>query len=229
MRQYDQARVIVFISTKREADRVWGFLEGNGFPAAILSGDVPQKKRLSLLNRFSSGDVSVLVATDVAARGLHIEGVTHVINYDLPEDAEDYVHRVGRTARAGASGDAVSFVCETYAFSLPDIEQYIGHKVPVAPVTLDLLAQVDPGSRVRVDRADRVQRRDDGGRSGGRAGGRGHPPRGDRPRSERPPRPAGEDKPATSVSAPAGESTAPKGPRRRRRRKPASSEGTTPA
>ena len=229
MRQYDQARVIVFINTKREADRVWGFLEGNGFPAAILSGDVPQKKRLSLLNRFSSGDVSVLVATDVAARGLHIEGVTHVINYDLPEDAEDYVHRVGRTARAGASGDAVSFVCETYAFSLPDIEQYIGHKVPVAPVTLDLLPHVDPGSRVRVDRADRVQRRDDGGRSGGRGGGRGHPPRGDRPRSERPPRAAAEDKPAVTASAPAGESTAPKGPRRRRRRKPAGSEGTTPA
>jgi ATP-dependent RNA helicase RhlB len=235
MRQLDKARVIVFINTKREADRVWGFLEGNGFPAAILSGDVPQKKRLSLLNRFSSGDVSVLVATDVAARGLHIEGVTHVINYDLPEDAEDYVHRVGRTARAGASGDAVSFVCETYAFSLPDIEQYIGHKVPVEPVTTELLAEVDPSSRVRVDRADRVQRREGGGRDGG--GGRGRPrgdrPRGDRPRGERPPRPAGDAKPAETAAAPppaaTGEPAAPKRPRRRRRRKPASSEGTTPA
>ncbi|MCB1785929.1 MAG: ATP-dependent RNA helicase RhlB [Chromatiaceae bacterium] len=210
MRQLPEARVIVFINTKREADRVWGFLEGNGYQAAILSGDVPQKKRLSLLKRFSSGEVSVLVATDVAARGLHIEGVTHVINYDLPEDAEDYVHRIGRTARAGAEGDAISFVCETYAFSLPDIEQYIGHKVPVAPVSKELLAEVDPRSRVRIDKADRVQRRE----GDGRGKRRGPPGRGGAPRGA-------SDKPA--AEQPSGER-----PRRRRRRKP-NSGGAAPA
>ena len=131
MRRLENARVIVFINTKREADRVWGFLEGNGYPAAILSGDVPQKKRLSLLNRFSTGEVSVLVATDVAARGLHIGGVTHVINYDLPDDAEDYVHRIGRTARAGLTGTAISFCDETEKKLLFGIEKLIGKQVAV--------------------------------------------------------------------------------------------------
>ena len=233
MRTLEKARVIVFINTKREADKVWGFLEGNGYPTAILSGDVPQKKRLSLLKRFAGGEVSVLVATDVAARGLHIEGVTHVINYDLPEDAEDYVHRIGRTARAGAEGDAVSFVCETYAFSLPDIEQYIGHKIPVEPVSLELLAEIDPKSRVRVDREDRVQRRDSGGGrgGGGRGAGGGGRPGGSGPRRSKPPAAGGTsgettgDKPAPSAGEdrPAGDR-----PRRRRRRKPRS-DGAAPA
>jgi ATP-dependent RNA helicase RhlB len=205
MHQLEGARVIVFINTKREADKVWGFLEGNGHHAAILSGDVPQKKRLSLLKRFSSGEVSVLVATDVAARGLHIEGVTHVVNYDLPEDAEDYVHRIGRTARAGAEGDAISFVCETYAFSLPDIEQFIGHKIPVGPVSLELLADIDPSSRVRIKREDRLQRRDGDGRNKRR----GAPPT------------------AAKGNKTGGEKPAGEGPRRRRRRRPKS--GAAPA
>jgi ATP-dependent RNA helicase RhlB len=164
LRSLGAARTIVFVNTKRAADTVWGYLQGNGFETAILSGDVPQKKRLSLLRKFSGGEVAVLVATDVAARGLHIPDVSHVINFDLPEDSEDYVHRIGRTARAGASGDAISFVCETYAFSLPDIEEYIGHKVPVAPVDTALLAEVDPRSRVRIDRK---KDRRDGGKRGG--------------------------------------------------------------
>ncbi|MCU7808971.1 MAG: ATP-dependent RNA helicase RhlB, partial [Candidatus Thiodiazotropha sp. (ex Semelilucina semeliformis)] len=149
------ARSIVFINTKRVADKVWGFLQGNGIDAAVLSGDVPQKKRLSLLKRFQEGELSVLVATDVAARGLHIPDVTHVINYDLPEDAEDYVHRIGRTARAGASGDAISFACETYAFSLPDIEVYVGHPIPTQTVDPALLAEVDPKSRVYPEKGSR--------------------------------------------------------------------------
>jgi len=147
LRHMDPRRTIVFINTKREADKVWGFLEGNGLHAAILSGDVPQKKRMRLLEQFQNGDLPVMVATDVAARGLHIPDVSHVFNYDLPEDAEDYVHRIGRTARAGASGDAISFVCERYAFSLPDIEAYIGHKLSTDPITSDLLADIDPSSR----------------------------------------------------------------------------------
>ncbi len=158
LNRLEDARSIVFINTKREADRVWGFLEGNGHKAAILSGDVPQKKREKLLQMFADNEVSVLVATDVAARGLHIPGVTHVFNYDLPDDCEDYVHRIGRTARAGAEGDAVSFICETYAFSLPEIEDFIGHKVPIEPVNNEILAAIDPASRVRIERKRRPPR-----------------------------------------------------------------------
>jgi ATP-dependent RNA helicase RhlB len=173
VRGLEDPRVMVFVNTKREADRVWGYLQGNGINTAVLSGDVPQKKRLKLLKHFTDGDLPVLVGTDVAARGLHIPDVTHVVNYDLPEDAEDYVHRIGRTARAGAAGDAISFVCETYAFCLPDIERFIGAKVPVAPVDPALLVRVDPRSRLRPDREDREYRRE--GRSGhGGPGDRGH-------------------------------------------------------
>jgi len=159
LRSMDAHRSIVFVNTKMAADQVWGFLEGNGISCAILSGDVPQKKRLSLLKRFQDGELDVLVATDVAARGLHIDQVSHVINFDLPEDAEDYVHRIGRTARAGASGDAISFVCETYAFSLPDIEIYIKDKIEIKPLDTSLLAEIDPASRVRRERKPRPQDR----------------------------------------------------------------------
>lgn len=175
IRGWPDGRIIVFVNTKREADRVWGYLQGNGIDTAVLSGDVPQPKRLKLLRDFTNGTLPVLVGTDVAARGLHIPDVTHVVNYDLPEDPEDYVHRIGRTARAGAAGDAVSFVCETYAFCLLDIEQYIGVKVPVEPVDPARLAEVDPRSRLRPDRADREERRD--GR-GGRERGEGRGTRG---------------------------------------------------
>jgi len=199
MNKFEDARIIVFINTKREADKVWGYLEGNGHKAAILSGDVPQKKRMSLLKRFSSGEVSVLVATDVAARGLHIEAVSHVINYDLPDDAEDYVHRIGRTARAGAEGDAVSFACETYAFSFPDIEKFIGHKIPVNPVTPDLLADVDRRSRVRVEKGDRLARRDGGGRNQRRGQGSGS----GKPKGSGTPRRRRKRKPESGGSAPA--------------------------
>jgi ATP-dependent RNA helicase RhlB len=164
LRSIESYRAIVFVNTKRGADQVWGFLEGNGIRAAVLSGDVPQKKRLSLLGSFQQGELPVLVATDVAARGLHIPGVTHVINFDLPDDAEDYVHRIGRTARAGESGNAISFACETYSFSLPDIETYIGHKLPMEAVGSKLLAEIDPGSRVRVQRPPRKDNRRSGGR-----------------------------------------------------------------
>ncbi|NCA68797.1 MAG: DEAD/DEAH box helicase [Sphingobacteriia bacterium] len=155
VRRWGDARIMVFVNTKREADRVWGYLQGNGINTAVLSGDVPQKKRLRLLKDFSEGRLPVLVGTDVAARGLHIPDVTHVVNYDLPEDPEDYVHRIGRTARAGAAGDAIGFVCETYAFCLPDIESFIGAKIPVEPVDPAVLAEVSPHSRLRPDREDR--------------------------------------------------------------------------
>lgn len=139
LKHMDPTRTIVFVNTKRAADQVWGALEANGFETAVLSGDVPQAKRMALLARFQAGELPVLVATDVAARGLHIPAISHVFNFDLPQDAEDYVHRIGRTARAGASGDAISFACEEYAFSLPDIEKYIGHKIAVGRIDDDWL------------------------------------------------------------------------------------------
>ncbi|MDX1253308.1 MAG: ATP-dependent RNA helicase RhlB [Gammaproteobacteria bacterium] len=153
LKHMDPKRTIVFVNTKRVADQIWAWLEANGFKSAILSGDVPQNKRTSLLAQFQRGELPVLVATDVAARGLHIPDVSHVFNFDLPQDPEDYVHRVGRTARAGASGDAISFACEEYAFSLPDIEQYIGHKIPVGRLSDELLAT--PVTRPGKDAARR--------------------------------------------------------------------------
>ncbi|HEM46512.1 MAG TPA: DEAD/DEAH box helicase, partial [Alphaproteobacteria bacterium] len=148
LKSRDPRRSIVFVNTKRAAERVWGYLEGNDIRAALLTGDVPQKKRLRLLREFQSGELPVLVATDVAARGLHIPEVSHVFNVDLPQDAEDYVHRIGRTARAGASGDAISFACEDYSYSLPEIEEYIGHKIPVESVNPELLVSPKPPVRL---------------------------------------------------------------------------------
>jgi len=206
LRRMEDARVMVFANTKRETDRIWGYLEGNGLRAAVLSGDVPQKKRLSLLKQFQHGDLPILVATDVAARGLHIPDVTHVVNYDLPEDAEDYVHRIGRTARAGATGDAISFVCETYAFCLPDIEKFIGAKISVEPVSHDLLAEVDAKSRVRVDRPRHSRERREGG---GRRRPHDKPPNVEQPKPEA--KQEGEAAPARK--------------RRRRRRRPSGSSG----
>ncbi len=130
IREMGASRIMVFVNTKREAERVQDYLQANDIDASAISGDVPQKKRLSMLMRFQSGELQVLIGTDVASRGLHIPDVRCVINYDLPQDREDYVHRIGRTARAGASGDAISFGCETYAISLPDIEEFIGHSIP---------------------------------------------------------------------------------------------------
>jgi ATP-dependent RNA helicase RhlB len=140
LRQYEARRTMIFVNTKRVAERLEGTLKANGFHAQALSGDVPQNKRLRFLRDFHNGDLAVLIATDVASRGLHIPDVSHVFNYDLPQDAADYVHRIGRTARAGTDGDAISFACEEFAVSLPEIESYIGHKIPSAPVPTDLLA-----------------------------------------------------------------------------------------
>ncbi|MEW5008704.1 MAG: ATP-dependent RNA helicase RhlB [Cycloclasticus sp.] len=137
-------RGIIFINTKHNADRLNRYLEGNDFDNAVLSGDVPQKKRQQILQRFQEGKLPLLIATDVAARGLHIPAVSHVFNFDLPQDAEDYVHRIGRTARSGASGKAISFACETYAYSLPDIEAYISHKIPYSPIDGATLPEVKP-------------------------------------------------------------------------------------
>ncbi len=169
-------RSIVFVNTKRAAEEVWGYLEGNGFQAAVLSGDVPQRKRIALLRRFQEGELSIMVATDVAARGLHIENVSHVFNYDLPQDEQDYVHRIGRTARAGASGEAISFACEKYAFSLMDIEVYIGHRLPMRDIDADLLVTPEqPVRRRRPARSKPARRQHARGRSRRRSGRRATP------------------------------------------------------
>lgn len=154
MQSLETKRSIVFINTKRVAENVDAWLEGNGIKSALLSGDVPQNKRQTLLQKFEDGEFDVLVATDVAARGLHVPEISHVFNYDLPQSGEDYVHRVGRTARAGASGAAISFACEDYAHYLMDIEEYIGHRVNNEPVTTELLAKPLPkAKRVHKPRA----------------------------------------------------------------------------
>ncbi|CSB20674.1 ATP-dependent RNA helicase RhlB [Vibrio cholerae] len=125
-------RAIIFANTKHRCEQIWAHLAADNHRVGLLTGDVPQKKRERILEQFTQGDVDILVATDVAARGLHIPQVTHVFNYDLPDDCEDYVHRIGRTGRAGASGHSISFACEEYAINLPAIESYIEHAIPTS-------------------------------------------------------------------------------------------------
>lgn len=122
-------KTVIFVNTKREAENLERRLKWNGYKCGVITGDVVQKKRIRILEEFKKSNISILVATDVASRGLHIDGVSHVFNYDLPEDREDYVHRIGRTARAGNEGKAISFACENYAFYLEEIEKFIGKKI----------------------------------------------------------------------------------------------------
>ena len=225
------ARTMVFVNTKAFVERVARALERAGYRVGVLSGDVPQKKRESLLKKFQAGQLELLVATDVAARGLHIDGVSHVFNFDLPFDAEDYVHRIGRTARLGAEGDAISFACERYAMSLPDIEAYIEQKIPSEPVTAELLTALPRPERpkpvagegddeeesigqifreAREQKAADDERRGGGRKPGGAAGaGRRDGARRDGPRSAdgkpRPPR-------APRAPRPEGEAAAPVAP-----------------
>src|SRR5580704_10558652 len=185
LRQYEARRTMIFVNTKRVAERLESTLKANGFHAQALSGDVPQNKRLKFLRDFHNGDLAVLIATDVASRGLHIPDVSHVFNFDLPQDAADYVHRIGRTARAGAEGDAISFACEEFAVSLPEIEAYIGHKIPSAAISPELMATgLSPGPHAEPHLRPRFRPSSGGGRPP-RRGGRGAAPagRGSRPRT----------------------------------------------
>ncbi|MBF0461970.1 MAG: DEAD/DEAH box helicase [Magnetococcales bacterium] len=159
----EAGRILIFVNTKRMGETLQLWLEANGIVSGYLSGDVPQAKRLRVLQRFQAGELPVLIATDVAGRGLHIEGVTHVVNFDLPENAEDYLHRIGRTARAGAKGDAISLVDEEGAYRLEEIEAYCGKIfVAWAPDAL-MVALHRPASR---GVADRPVVRSRGGKSG---------------------------------------------------------------
>jgi ATP-dependent RNA helicase RhlB len=147
MARENPSRALVFVNTRGGAAWVCDRLEAHGHRAGALAGNIEQRKRLKLLDSFKNGELPILVATDVASRGLHIEQVSHVFNYDLPQDPEDYVHRIGRTARAGASGKAISLACETYVYSLEAIEEFIGHKIPASFADETLLAKVTPARR----------------------------------------------------------------------------------
>ncbi len=172
LQRIDPTRTMVFVNMKRTAEDLVAWLKGNDYNAEVLSGDVPQRKRMSLLKQFETGELPILITTDVAARGLHIPEVSHVINYDLPEDPEDYVHRIGRTARAGAEGDAISFACETYAMALPDIEAFIEQTLSKETQHDDLLVELKPRAPIhRHNRGGQGKKGGGGGRPGNRRGG----------------------------------------------------------
>jgi ATP-dependent RNA helicase RhlB len=210
--KHQPKRSIIFVNTKAAAERITERVKRHGCRVGAISGDVPQLKRQKLLQRFQEGQLDILVATDVAARGLHIPHVSHVFNYDLPHEAEDYVHRIGRTARLGAEGDAISFACDLYAMSLPDIEAYIGQSIPVASIDPAWLVMPKPhavdaefaanaaadsaafGDVVPPRPGEKPRRTGAGGR-GGRDGERGA----SRPRREH--KPAVAEAPAVAVAA----------------------------
>ncbi|MGN6656198.1 MAG: DEAD/DEAH box helicase [Rhodanobacter sp.] len=210
--QHKPTRSIIFVNTKAAAERVTERVKRHGCRVGAISGAVPQLKRQKLLQRFQDGQLDILVATDVAARGLHIPHVSHVFNYDLPHEAEDYVHRIGRTARLGAEGDAISFACDLYAMSLPDIEAYIGQSIPVASIDPAWLVMPKPhaidaefAANAAADsaafgdvvppRPGEKPRRSGAGRRGGRDGERGA----SRPRREH--KPAAPEMPVAAADA----------------------------
>ncbi len=129
IQQYDMQRVLIFVNRRDSARELEHKITTDNFICGLLAGDVPQRKRIRTLEKFRSGDLNILVATDVAGRGIHIDNISHVINFNLPEDPEDYVHRIGRTGRAGSAGISISLVCETDAFFLPAIEEMLGEKI----------------------------------------------------------------------------------------------------
>jgi ATP-dependent RNA helicase RhlB len=217
-------RILIFANTREEARRLEDRLTRNGWEARALTGDVDQKRRLRILAEFKDGQLPVLVATDVASRGLHIEAVTHVVNWDLPQDVEDYVHRIGRTARAGAGGKAIALVDEASALYLEPIEKFIGQKITVEWPEDDLIVpEIRPTAEERRRYAEERRARLDARRGrddrGGRRGGgrdRGHRPDrrpGGEPRREGPPSAAPPAHAAPSGAAPGD------GARRRRRRR----------
>ncbi|MBF0191573.1 MAG: DEAD/DEAH box helicase [Magnetococcales bacterium] len=226
-------RAMVFVNTKRMGERLKEWLRGNGIHAGYLSGDVPQTKRLHTLQRFQEGLVPVLIATDVAGRGLHIEGVTHVVNFDLPDNPEDYVHRIGRTARAGATGDAISLVDEDGAYNLEAILAYLGMDLSPEWPENELFVSLTRPPPMAEGSGDAPSRFRSGGGGGGRSGSGG----GGGGRSASPRRRSAVSTPAPvevvvvateAVSSDSvTEATTPR--RRRRRRKPAagSSSPTT--
>jgi ATP-dependent RNA helicase RhlB len=234
LRREGMTRTMIFVNTKRETEFLCDRLNANDFPCKVISGDVDQKRRLRILDDFKEGKLPILIATDVASRGLHIDGVSHVINYDLPQDAEDYVHRIGRTARAGAEGKAISLADENGAFHLEAIEEYSKQRIPVEWADDDLYVHdyVRAKQRPRV-KASAPQGKDGrGNRSSGRDGG--NKGGGGKPRQERSTAPgkaaaAPVSSAVESLPNPEGGEVAEKKKRRRRpRSKKPAGEGGTP-
>jgi ATP-dependent RNA helicase RhlB len=229
-------RILIFSNTREEARRLEDRLTRNGWDARALTGDVDQKRRLRVLNQFKEGELPVLVATDVASRGLHIEAVSHVVNWDLPEDAEDYVHRIGRTARAGAGGKAISLVDESSALRIEAIEKYIGQKIAVEWADDDLfVSEIQPTSEERRRYAEERRARLAARRPGDRDRRGSRPERGRRPwGGARPPDRAAAERPPTETRPAQRAASAPSGgaadgsrrPRRRRRRRSPRPEGS---
>ncbi len=141
-------RALVFVNRKRDGEELCWRLNHNGCQAAYMSGDIPQKKRERIIGAYKAGEIDLLIATDVASRGLHVDDVSHVFNYDVPQDCEDYVHRIGRTARAGAKGIAITLACENYVSNLPAVEKYVGYKI-AADYPEDELLRPDRAGRFR--------------------------------------------------------------------------------
>ena len=158
-------RVLIFCNTKIQVERLAGKLTGNGYPAEGITGNLPQRKRLQLMKRYKSGELKILVATDVASRGIHVEDISHVINYDIPQDKEDYVHRIGRTARAGKKGKAITLACEKWVLHLEPIEAYIEQKIPT--VWFDD-GYLEKDTAPRYQRSRPTQGKKPSGRSAGR-------------------------------------------------------------
>lgn len=227
LRKMGMVRTMVFVNTKREAEFLCDRLTANEFPSKVISGDVDQKKRLRILDDFKSGKLPILIATDVASRGLHIDGVSHVINYDLPQDCEDYVHRIGRTARAGAEGMAISLADENGAFHLEAIEAYAKQKIRVEWADSDLYVKDYKRTKPKPKSTTGV------GASKGTPG-RGRS-LGAKPKPQGRPKPQGGDKatvaPAQAdiVKAEAGEVAEKKQRRRRPRQKKPAGGGDVPA
>jgi ATP-dependent RNA helicase RhlB len=200
-------RIMIFLNTKHAARRLVEDLRRHGYIARGLTGDVMQTKRLKVLDDFRDGKLPILVATDVASRGLHIDGVTHVINFDLPQDAEDYVHRIGRTARVGAEGKAYTLACDDYVYSLDAVHKFVGYEIPVCFAPEELFAEVIPYKPKP--------------RSTSRPKPRGRRPGGGRRDDRRPPRRSQETEPQRSnAQTTSGNGEPPKKKRRRRRRRP---------
>lgn len=171
--QEEPERVLIFSNRRDQAEMLYQHLQSYGFETALLSGAVDQKKRVRVLDDFKAGKVRVLVATDVAGRGLHVEGISHVINYHMPMDPDDYVHRIGRTGRAGELGTSISFACELDSFAIPDVEAFIGHALPCEHPSDELLKTLPP-PQFKVVRKPRTPPARSGGR---RSAGNGRRPR----------------------------------------------------
>lgn len=226
LRREGMERTMVFVNTKREAEFLRDRLNANDFPCKLISGDVEQKKRLRILEDFREGRLPILIATDVASRGLHIDGISHVINYDLPQDAEDYVHRIGRTARAGAEGMAISFADEDGAFHLEAIQEYSKQKIPVEWADDDLFVHDYKRTKPRPkSSASAGAAKGRGGRSGSHSA---KPKPHARPKAQGGEGPAQATAPADSAATAPADGVEKKKSRRRPRRKKPAGEGEQP-